>query len=247
MISIIHPYYDNIQTFKYQHSQWSKFSDYAKKNIEIIVVDDGSPNHPCKAPPQINGVDLKILRIEEDIRWNTAGAANLGITKAKYDWIFHMDIDKGVSARNADLFLRLNFSDPLIKYWPNLSHTTVNSRGVVTKKFHHPHYNSYIMNKETFWKTGGYDEDFGGNYGYQDTLFREDCKLLGLNNVRLMNNEKDPYLDYLDASAMCPDSRCLVDRGRGNANMYRKKRDGLMERNYKILNFNWHQVYPEEK
>ena len=67
MISIIHPYYNNIQTFYYQYSQWSQFSEYAKENVEIVVVDDGSPDYPCKVPQHINGVDIKILRIEEDI------------------------------------------------------------------------------------------------------------------------------------------------------------------------------------
>ncbi len=84
MISIIHPYYNNINTFNYQCSQWSNFSNYAKQNTEIIVVDDGSPDFPCKVPKCINGVDLKILRIEDNILWNTAGAANLGIIEEKY-------------------------------------------------------------------------------------------------------------------------------------------------------------------
>lgn len=244
MISIIHPYYNNIQTFYYQHSQWSQFSEYAKENIEIVVVDDGSPAYPCKAPQHSNGVDIKILRIEEDIPWNTAGAANLGITEAKYDWIFHIDMDKGVSAYNADRFLWLDFSDPLVQYWPQLLRTSVNTRGVVTDKFMTPHYNSYLMNKKTFWKTGGYDEDFGGNYGYQDSLFHYDCKPLGLKTVRLMDQKKEPYLNFLDTSYACPDSRCLVDRGSGNGKLYKDKVHGLVERNYKILNFNWHQVYP---
>ena len=247
MISIIHPYYNNIQTFYYQYSQWSQFSDYAKENIEIIVVDDGSPKYPCKAPQHINGVDIKILRIEENILWNTAGAANLGITEAKYDWIFHIDIDKGVSAYNADRFLRLDFSDPLTQYWPMLLYQSVNTRGVVNKKPTAPHYNSYLMNKETFWKTGGYDEDFGGQYGYQDSLFHYDCNILKLKTMELTDQEEHPYLDNLKGKYTCPDAKCCVTRNTRNAKLYRDKIDGEVVRNYNILNFSWSQVYPQEK
>lgn len=249
MISIIHPYYNNIQTFNYQHSQWSQFSEHAKKNIEIIVVDDGSPDFPCKAPQRTNGVDLKILRIEEDIPWNCAGAANLGITEAKYDWILHVDMDKGISPLNADRFLELDFSDPLVKYWPRWVFSSVNARGVVKKMASVIHCNSYLMNKETFWKTGGYDEDFSGNYGYQDSLFVHDCEQLGLNMIEFPDTVANdyPYLHDLNRQRDCKDARCLVPRGReDNHKRFNYKVSGRIERNYKILNFNWHQVYPEK-
>ena len=241
MISIIHPYYNNINTFNYQHSQWSNFSNYAKQNTEIIVVDDGSPDFPCKVPKCINGVDLKILRIEDNILWNTAGAANLGITEAKYDWIFHIDMDKGVSSKNIDKFLNLDFSNPLIQYWPELAYTTTSKHGHAKLKAIGPHCNSYLMNKNTFWKTGGYDEDFGGYYGYQDSMLQYDCKKLNLIVKELSLND-----GYLDVIRNCPDSHCDVDRITPNRKKWERKICGVIKRNYKILNFKWHQVYPEK-
>ena len=124
MISIIHPYYNHKETFTYQFRQWSQFPARAKRNLEIVVVDDGSPDFPCEPPADLHGVDLKILRVDENITWNTAGAANLGIMESKYDWILHADFDVGIPPWCADRLLDLDLSDPKRVYWPMMWHET---------------------------------------------------------------------------------------------------------------------------
>jgi predicted glycosyltransferase involved in capsule biosynthesis len=260
MISVVHPYWNAIETFRYQFSKWSKLSDHAKANFEFVVVDDGSQEHPCVPPKHLHGVDLKILRIEDDIPWNTAGAANLGVSQAKYDWIFHMDFDKGLSGDNPDKILQLDFSDPMKRYRIQCLHTTTNRRGVTKHKWHKPHCNSYIMHKDIFWEIGGYDEDFGGGYGHQDSLFLDECRAMeGLEDVRIYNRDGNaPFIDWNDGRPECEDSQCKTwgnrrssrripggaEMGQDNSIILQEKRRDPSKRNYEILRFQWHQVYP---
>jgi hypothetical protein len=233
VISIVHPYYNHRGTFAAQFKRWSTFSNHAKKNFEVIVVDDGSPDFPCKLPSNLNGVDLKVLRIEENILWNTAGAANLGISEAKYDWILHADFDLCVSPLCADLLLKLDLSDPMVRYWPMTWHHAGRDR---PDKYSKRHLNSYLMNKAKFWETGGYDEDFGGAYGYQDILFRDESEALGLTEVELK-----PTDAVFEKMIRCPDAHVQnVDRVRQNGGLYKRKVCGVIPRNYDILRFNWH-------
>jgi len=238
MITIVHPYYNHSETFVYQLNQWKRFSKYAKEKIEIIVVDDGSPKFPCTVRGPVDGVDIKVLRIEEDIRWNTAGAANLGIKEAKYDWILHCDFDHGVNARSADKLLQLDLSDPKVVYWPMTWHET--SKGF--QKFGKPHCNGFLMNKGTFWEAGGFDEDFSGCWGGQDIMFHlVSCPPLGLTRTVL----EDIVLERM---VRCSDAKVQgVYRDREDSVNWKKfydKRDGIVPQSTDFLRFEWHQVYP---
>ena len=238
MISIVHPYYNHKETFAYQFNQWSQFPKRAKENIEIVVVDDGSPDFPCEVPKDLKGVDLKILRIDEDIVWNTAGAANLGITEAKYDWFLHADFDVGIPPWCAEKLLDLDFTDKKTVYWPMTWHET--SKGY--QKYGEPHCNSFLMAKETFWEAGGYDEDFSGCWGNQDSMFHKvSCPPLGLKRVVL----KDIVVERM---VRCKDAKVQgVWRDREDSINWKKfydKRDGKVPQSTDYLRFKWHQVYP---
>jgi hypothetical protein len=244
MISIIHPYYNHKDTFAYQFNQWSQFPQRAKDNLEIIVVDDGSPDFPCEVPADLQGVDLKVLRIEDDIAWNTAGSANLGISEAKYDWILHADFDVGIPPWCAERLLDLDLSDPKTVYWPMTWHKT--SKGY--EKYGKPHPNSFLMNKATFWEAGGYDEDFSGHWGCQDSLFHfHSCLPLELKRVEL----KDIVLERM---IRCKDAQVIRDydsdrdRGvrsyKGNWELFGAKKEGRIPQSTDHLRFSWHRVYP---
>ncbi len=237
MITLVHPYYNHKETFSYQLNQWSRFSSNTKANIEVIVVDDGSPDFPCE-PNGDFGVDLKVLRVEENILWNTAGAANLGISEAKYDWFLHCDFDVGLNAQNAGKLLDLDFCDPKVVYWPMTWHES--SRGF--QKFGKPHCNGFLMNKKMFWQAGGFDEDFSGCWGGQDIMFHlVSCPPLGLTRRVL----EDIVLERM---VRCSDAKVQgVYRDREDSVNWKKfydKRDGKVPQSTDHLRFKWHQVYP---
>lgn len=50
--------------------------------IEFIIIDDGSPLH--YEIPEFN-LNLRWIKINENIKWNQAGARNLGVLSAKSD------------------------------------------------------------------------------------------------------------------------------------------------------------------
>jgi hypothetical protein len=110
------------------------------------------------------------------------------------------------------------------------------------QKYGNPHCNSFLMCKETFWKAGGYDEDFSGCWGNQDSMFHKvSCAPLGLTRVVL----KDIVVERM---VRCKDSKVQgVWRDRGdsvNWQKYYDKRDGKVAQSTDYLRFKWHQVYP---
>ena len=238
MISLIHPYYNHKDTFAYQFKQWSAFSHYAKSKLEIIVVDDNSPDYPCVAPEDLHELNLKILRIDDDIRWNTAGAANLGISESKYDWILHADFDVGLPPQCANALVGLDLSDPKVVYWPMTWHET--SKGY--QKYGAPHCNSFLMNKEMFWELGGYDEDFSGCRGGQDIMFH----LVSCRDKGLIRKELKHVV--LERMIRCKDAKVQgVYRDREdsvNWDKFHDKEMGLVPQSTDHLRFKWHQVFP---
>lgn len=118
-------------------------------DCRVVIVDDGSKT-PLKSLP---GVD--VYRIEEDIPWNQPGARNLGFSVSE-GWIVCADIDHLVTKENVDALLKLKKEKGTIYY---LGREDADS------------WNLYMIHKDDFEKLGGYDEDFCGHYGYDDTLF----------------------------------------------------------------------------
>jgi len=171
-ITLALSYYDNPEMLRLQFQYWQKYP----KGVNIIVVDDGSPNHPAKdvfSDSLLNGVDVKLYRIEENIPWNSAGARNLAFSEASDGWVIATDIDHVLPAESMEnLFTK--------KLKPRRFYSLARRRMVDLKKQEemHPHRESFLMTKRLFWKVGGYDEDFVGYWNGPFTGFR-----LGLKRV----------------------------------------------------------------
>ena len=57
---------------------------------ELIIIDDGSPLH--YEIPNFN-INLRWIKINENIKWNQAGARNLGVLSAKSDKFIITDLN----------------------------------------------------------------------------------------------------------------------------------------------------------
>jgi len=136
--------------------QIERIPQIIEQDIPTMIVDDCSEI-------QLGSLDnVKVLRITDDIKWNQPGARNLGFQELN-DWIVCLDIDHLLTK---DLYNKLNSMDKQIGTIYYLGREDTKS------------YNVYMIHKDDFEKVGGYDEDFCGNYGYDDIHFFMKCNQL---------------------------------------------------------------------
>lgn len=130
------------------------------ERIEFVIVDDASPI-PVQIPADID-LNLRLLRIREDIAWNQGGARNLGVLYSRCDKILATDLDHLFSAATLAHILAL----------PRLGRRMYRFRrkgqgGELIK----PHPNSFVMSRGRFLELFGVDEEFSGHYGCEDGMF----------------------------------------------------------------------------
>lgn len=135
-------------------------------DCRVIIVDDCSPE-PLKSLESV-----EVYRIDTDIPWNQPGARNLGFSLSE-GWVICADIDHLVTKENIDDLLKLDKEKGAIYY---------------LGREDEPGWNLYLVHKDDFEKVGGYDEDFCGHYGYDDTLFnmmaKRKLKVVEVRNIK---------------------------------------------------------------
>jgi len=158
-------YYDNPEMLKMQMDCWSTYVGVLARPPRIIIVDDGSPKTSAAdvVRKQARKLPIQVYRIKEDIPWNFAGARNLGCHRAE-GWIYISDIDTLLSAESAKILFESHPLDPKCFYMPKrirLQTGIAAKRAPVNLLFH----------KDKYLAIGGYDEDYAGNYGREETDF----------------------------------------------------------------------------
>lgn len=182
-LAIIYPYYTNVDLLMMQLDVWSGYTPHVKRGLTIILVDDCSPSE-SSAMSVINRwqhernrlVDwnMRLLCIEQDFLWNTAGARNLGAYYVK-----QLNQHAVIVMSLMDVFTPNSTMCNLIKlivhgHFLDQKRVCMFSRFVVPGLVSvTPHPSSlFVCHVETFWSVGGFDEDFTGGYGHDDTLLR---------------------------------------------------------------------------
>lgn len=165
-LTFVYPYYRNPQFLGAQVRLWSSYAVELRALLAAIIVDDGSPDFP--ASDVLRGLALpfrvRLFRIEIDVRWNWLAARNIGMHHA-HGWCLLTDMDHMVPAETAEA-LTHELHDPHVIY-RLLRRESTGARI-------HPHPNSMLMTRETFWRVGGYDEALSGFYG-TDGDWRRRC------------------------------------------------------------------------
>lgn len=246
MLSLIMPYYENPGMLALQMREWAGWSRKAKAQIEIIIVDDGSPDPAASVPfPCVAGrlPELSIYRIAEDRPWHQHAARNLGAHVAQSPWLLLTDMDHVLTAHQADALLkRLGKLDPGTAYFlhrieASTGLPTMASDGLTPK----PHPNSFVMTRDLYWEAGGYDEDFCGIYG-TDGLFKSRLFQLAeqgfLKHVALTRYWREIVADASTTTLQRKEGR---KPGEKEAVALRKKAEGR-EGQITTLNFEWTKV-----
>lgn len=221
-LSIVYPYYNNLRCLERQVELWTQLPPEVSRQVEYVLVDDGSPAPAVVSP--LTPVNLTLVRIKEDKPWNQHGARNLGMKLAEGEWAIASDIDHLLPAQSLARILAMPKDPGSVYYFTR-------KREDGTAK--HPHPNSFLIQRRAFWSLGGYDEDFCGHYGKGDIflrlLFSRSCAIVQLS---------EPALVELDDAA----TPGLVRQTRHNRWLSKKKRWQLGRgryRNGRTVRFEW--------
>lgn len=140
---------------------WKSIPTNIITRLRFFIIDDCS-----KIPLSLNidfPINLTIPRITTDIYWNPPGAKNLGFLLADNDWTFSCDIDHFTPVESFEKMLSLDKKRNNLylfeRFLPNGESRRKNTPNI------------FIIHREDFWKTGGYDEDFSGYHGFDDYVF----------------------------------------------------------------------------
>jgi len=158
---ILNVYFDQ-KSNKTLTSLLEKYADYSPElldRIEFIVIDDGS-----SSPVTLPDSNLNIIHARIDVNkpWNSAGAKNLGCVLASSDKVLITDLDYEFPEKTLEKMVRMRpLKNRIYKCYIE------NSDGSHSR----PHPNTFLLSRTLFLKHHGYDEEFAGFYGFEDTLF----------------------------------------------------------------------------
>jgi len=242
-LTVIHPFFGEEERFKLLFKTWRGYSRKIKDSLDIIIVDDhGSPSVKSMLTPSVlKRVDfnLTIYEIEDDLKYNTPGALNLGIMTALTPWVLIMDSDCTFSNE---------YMDKVMAYRPMKDTTYKFNRLRVTEDKHLATNERFLpctmlMHKSLYFDIGWFDEDFtgarSGGYAYFDNHF--DHKVL---------NSKYPILIVRDVIAtewmedvVGPKVGRTRDDELINKRLMYGKLNGEIPESHHMLRFSWKKVY----
>lgn len=153
-------------------NHYEKYPRELLSKIQFILVDDCSP---VKITLPKSSLNLVLVRITDNIKWNQGGARNLGVQLAKTSKLVLTDLDH--------IFPEILFKKMLASRQPKYLNKFIRQRD---GKSVNAHPNSFFCTKSLFYKSLGYDEEFSGHYGHDDLFFIEMQKALGT-KIRYFN------------------------------------------------------------
>ena len=132
------------------------------ENLELVIVDDCSDQERELVSPNFRFINLRII---DDIPWNQSGSRNLGAMTSKGQWQLFFDIDQKISYEGLDYVVNHcdSLNEEVMHYFLVNDFIDSNTNEQLTV---HP--NTFLVNASKFRLNGMYDEDFAGNYGYED-------------------------------------------------------------------------------
>jgi len=174
-LSYVVPVYFNQQSTHTLIDLLSRYNTYAKEvvaPIQFVIIDDASPL-PITIPKEIQ-LNISIYRITTDISWNQCGARNLGVVYAKSPKIILSDSDHYFPEKLLRNILKSTIPKKALYKFKRVDH---HGSGIGKAM------NIFYTSKAIFFQTLGYDEEFCGNYGFEDLHFLDLQKRIG-NNIR---------------------------------------------------------------
>lgn len=159
-LTIYFPYYNQPDTLILNLNHYMNLPEDIRNVLYIFIVDDGSMEAPAiNYITEIHKRKLQITlyRIDIDIPWNQPEANNLAFSKIVTDYVIRTDIDH---------FFPLESIREILELVPESNVIYKFKRKIYNEnRILNPACNIYLISKNNYEKTGGYNEYFSGNYG----------------------------------------------------------------------------------
>jgi len=229
--TLVMPYYRNPTMLELQVKNWNSFSEKTKAALKIVLIDDCSPE-PAEDIFAACTIKKSLYRIDQDIVFNAHGARNLGMKQLRdEEWALLTDMDVMVPEAAVQAILLKDF---------NPKHHYTMERMFEDGRPPKQHCNTILVQRRSFWRAGGYDEDFCGCYG-GDGIF-----LRALEQTVSRQHWDDVITMGFNGTVEDCSTRG-IDRKGPLKEEYIKRRDQKKQRNNMVprnpLRFPWHQVY----
>lgn len=230
-LTICYQYYDDKAALDNLLEVVETYSEHLLGKVNIQIVDDGSLKHPLReSRTRLSKFGIRAFEIRNDIPWNQAGARNLNAYLAKTKWCVFSDIDHFFDKTNLESLLNLEsqINEFSLYHFP---------RRTQENEYVKEHVNTYLIAKNTFMMQGGIDEDFVGQYGYEDKFFVEEAKLRGCKLILL----DSPTITVLKHKSGNQVEGLQRDTSR-NEGLYRSKFSRADFRSYLALRFSYQTI-----
>lgn len=137
---------------------YEAFDEEILQKIHFIFINDCSPVDVSIRTEKLN---YTLAKITTNISWNQGGARNLGVSISKSSKILLTDFDHFFSEDCLKYLLKLQIPKKIYTFRRTNNGEKVNSAP-----------NIFFTSQSVFYKSLGVDEEFCGNYGYEDIYFR---------------------------------------------------------------------------
>ena len=176
LLSLCTHFYNSSKGIAIQIERWKNITRSHLAKIEFVVVDDCS-DLPYKH--NIENLPIEWWRITTEIDWNQSGAKNLLLTKSKADWLLFFDVDQSASADSIQTIVdQIPSLDRSCYYMfrvdPIWGQQSVEGRlfdgsGTKLRPAGDPHINTFLIHRSLLDSINGFEEDYAGRYGFEDT------------------------------------------------------------------------------
>lgn len=201
-VTLCFAYYRNSAMLSEQFRVWAGYPRELKSQIEVIVIDDGSPE-PAISVPRPEGLPSltigRLADVDDPFRppWRQDAARNRAAYEARGAWLFLSDMDHILPADSLQALIDRCVAGPDVAYtFLRLDAPTLEPK--IKNGARHPHPNTYAMRKQRYWMVGGYDEDLCGLYGTDGPFrrrLREQSSIVHLDDVPIVRYPREVIAD----------------------------------------------------
>jgi hypothetical protein len=245
-LTLIHPFFGEKKRFALQFDHWMSLSEELKNRLNIVVVDDhGTPSVESlmtderKAKCDFN---LTILRIDDDIKYNTAGALNLGIIISATPWVLIMDSDCAFLDNMQEILDLKPHRNRFYKF--NRQRITEDkAKEAVTRYLPC----TILMYKDMFLDINGFDEDFCNatvdGYGHFDIFFSQRAIKAGYKQGQIKTIPATEWMEDIVGDKVQRGEKA----GIRNRKLGYRKNGGEVPISTDMLRFKWHVAFRNKR